>query len=129
VKLTPETAQLYRCIESGAMMKVDTVPEANGVRFDCPLGHGHSVLVFFAAHPGTAPLAPPDMRPTPRWAVSGRTLADLTLSPSVNLDVPHEGCAECGEPRSPCPLHPGAGRKSEPPGCRWHGWVKNGEAL
>ncbi len=88
------------------MIDVDSVAEAQGVRFLCPAcfaaNNGpigtHSILVWFA---GCA--LPTGLRPLPRWQVSGNGLNDLSLSPSINLDV-------------------GGG------GCRWHGFVSAGEA-
>jgi hypothetical protein len=64
----------------------------------------HYVRVFFS-NPRNVEVAPPDADHNPRWEMSGSTLDDLTLSPSINLDLP--------------------GQKD---GCRWHGWVKNGDA-
>lgn len=79
---------------------------AQGVLFDCPLCQKHSVLCWFN-NPINAPQVPDSACPAPgRWAQSGTGIDDLTLSPSVNLDV-----------------HP-----EEHSMCRWHGWVQNGEA-
>lgn len=92
---------------------------AQGILFLCPKcftenlakygdgAHGtHSVLVWFAGR-GT----PADRKPSPRWGVSGNDIQNLTLDPSIwiNRDAP--------------PDAPG-----DPPVCRWHGWVKNGDA-
>jgi Family of unknown function (DUF6527) len=41
-----------------------------------------------------------------RWDASGTAIYDLTLNPSVNLDV-----------------------HLNDKGCKWHGWVKNGDAV
>ena len=50
------------------------------------------------------PEVPAGIAPGPgRWKMSGTGFDDLTLHPSVNLDT-------------------------DGTGCRWHGWVKNGEA-
>lgn len=84
-----------------------TIADAQGVLFLCPVcfqANGgpvgtHAVLCWFRGRG-----VPDDATPGPgRWEVSGTGFADLTLSPSVNLDVP------------------GA------TGCRWHGWIQNGE--
>lgn len=93
---------------------------AQGVLFQCPLcstgkppGEGggfagaHYVLICFA-NPRNAEPAPAEFDDNPRWTMEGTSLDDITLSPSVNLNVPNE--------------------KGEPPMCRWHGWVKNGDA-
>ena len=45
---------------------------------------------------------PSEAEPRARWDASGTTVADLTLSPSVHL--------------------------TDPKGCGWHGFVRNGEA-
>jgi hypothetical protein len=137
VRLTSDNAQLYRLdpADNAVLRKVTTVAEASAVMFDCPLWtdtHRHSVLVYFAAHPGGAPVSPPSGPPNTishtRWQVSGTTLADLTISPSINLDITYDGCSICFSRDNPCPFHPQAPRKPVPPGCRWHGWVQNGDA-
>jgi hypothetical protein len=95
----------------------DSVDGAQGVLFQCPscgVGkpHGcdsernyiegdHYILVFFA-NPHGAEVASPAADANPRWTMSGTTLDDLTLSPSVD-------CTKGG-------------------GCSFHGWVTNGEA-
>lgn len=141
MKLTKDNAQLYCGVagtpsapaqpkEPACLVKVDTVAEANALMFDCPVpGHGHGILVYLAPH-GNAPPVHVDWRPKPRWQVSGTDLSNITLSPSINLDVPSNVCAvaDCQSSQNPCPKHPGGGRKDLPPGCRWHGWVQNGEA-
>lgn len=98
---------------------VESVKMANALMFLCPLcasanlaKHGdhrlgtHSVRVYFADRG-----VDPGYEPKDRWNASGAGLDDLTLSPSVwlNRDAP--------------PDKPG-----EPPVCRWHGFVANGEA-
>jgi hypothetical protein len=83
---------------------------AQGLLFLCPLcfaaNHGscgtHSVLCWFS-NPRNAPAVPPEVSPKPgRWQFTGDSIEDVTLSPSVHL--------------------------SDPAGCGWHGWVKNGFA-
>lgn len=89
---------------SASFREQDTINGAQGVMFECPLCHGHQVLVWFK-NPIRAPIVPDHFKPGPyRWETSGSSLDDLTLIPSVNLDV---------EPDSPC---------------KWHGYVTNGEA-
>lgn len=83
---------------------VESLADAQGVMFLCPkcfeTNHGpvgtHGIICWFR-NKGV----PDSMSPGPgRWdVVSGTSLKDLTLSPSVLL--------------------PGDG-------CEWHGWVKNG---
>jgi hypothetical protein len=103
---------------------------AQGIMFQCPkCGQGlergeedgrrfivgaHYILVFFANPIGANP-APANAslrkngKPNPRWTItSGTTLDDLTLSPSINCDIPDE---ETGEPST----------------CKFHGFVTNGD--
>lgn len=92
--------------EREVMVEVDSAADAQGVFFFCPAcfaaNNGpigtHSILVWFAGR-----ALPDGLRPLPRWQVSGTGLHDLSLSPSINLDL---GCG----------------------GCRWHGFVSAGEA-
>ena len=102
-------AELFAHVPNGVRY-VDTLAEAQGVMFLCPKCYQtnggdigtHMVMVFFADRG-----VPADAKPGPgRWQVSGTSIDDLTLSPSINLD--------CGP---------------EPRGCCWHGWVKNGDAV
>ena len=84
--------------------RVDDLSQAQGIRFLCPL--------CFAANNGPVGThsvlcwfrgrgVPDTEEPLPgRWEVSGTGLSDLTLSPSVLITT----------------------------GCRWHGWVRNGDA-
>lgn len=82
---------------------------AQGVLLDCPLPeHGHWVVVWFANPVGGGKPAPAEYMPKPRWYRVGETLDTLTLTPSVNLDEP--------------------GPNGEPPSCRWHGVITDGEA-
>lgn len=90
-----------------ALGKCDAFPAAQGILFQCPAcagpdGSGHYVLVWFADRG-----VPSEAEPKPRWHASGTGLDDLTLTPSINLDVPGPN----GEPAI---------------GCRWHGWVRGG---
>lgn len=97
------------------MPRVDNLEAAHGVCFLCPLcfqKNGgnvgtHAVICWFKGK------VPDEATPGPgRWNVSGSGIDDLTLSPSVNLDLPeaHESIKK--------------GYNS----CLWHGWVKNGDA-
>lgn len=71
---------------------VDSVAEAHGLWFDCPMCYdtsGHGVLVGFAGRNPPKPLSRgSDGQPT-KWEVSGSSLDDLVLSPSIQL---HGGC-------------------------------------
>jgi len=81
--------------------------KAQGLLFDCPLLDGHSIIVWFA-NSGV----PTEASPHFRWAVVGTGIDDLTLQPSINLDVKYTD--EKGVQHDP--------------GCRWHGFVINGFA-
>jgi hypothetical protein len=102
----------------------DVIDGAQGVLFQCPkcaigceageedgrrfVRGAHYVLIWFA-NPQNAPVAgtEADSEPHHRWTFGGSSIDDLTLSPSVNLDIPS---------------------LIEVDHCRWHGWVKNGDA-
>jgi hypothetical protein len=111
------TADGSRCSNS------DSIEGAQGVLFQCPScgvgkergvsedGDGfivgaHYIMVCFA-NPRGAPVAPTAFDKNPRWTMSGSSLDDLTLSPSVNCDI--------------------QGPNREPSFCKYHGWVKNGD--
>lgn len=76
---------------------VEGLASAQGLLFLCPGCLDHYILCWFADR-GVSDSA----CPAPRWRVSGESAADLSLSPSINLDVPG---AE---------------------GCKWHGWIVGG---
>jgi hypothetical protein len=83
--------------------QVQTLSEAQGVEFDCPkCTSGHRIAVAFAGRGVLDHQASRDKagRPT-RWQVSGTSLGDLTLSPSVDCTGSDPNC--------------------------WHGFVTNGE--
>lgn len=94
--------QCPKCAE-GKEIVVDTERDI-GARARRYVVGAHYVHVFFS-NPRNVEVAPPDADHNPRWEMSGSTIDDLTLSPSVNLDIP-----------------------GSEDGCRWHGWVKNGDA-
>lgn len=111
----------------------DSVEGMQGVQFQCPkCGEGlergeedgrrfirgaHYVRVFFD-NPRGAEVAPPDAdlrndgTPNPRWTMNGTSIDDLTLSPSINCDIPWKDAQGVEHPSS----------------CKWHGFVKNGDA-
>lgn len=97
---------------TGNFYEQESIDGAQGVMFDCPLCHRHSVICWFK-NPCNAPIVPADMQPGPgRWEASGASLDDLTLDPSVNLDVPRTE----------------EQKRLYPNTCLWHGWVRNGDA-
>lgn len=103
--LSPEFMHYDRV--SGRQRMVDTLGEANGIWFLCPLCthnkangaaiHVHGVLCW-------SPAVPKGVDPGPgRWPMTGIGFEDLTLDPSIDLSGPGAGC-------------------------NWHGWIKNGVA-
>lgn len=87
--------------------RVDTVAEAHGVDFRCPLpACGHHVRVYFADSG-----VDPKLEPLPRWRATGTSLDDLTITPSIHLN------------RDASPPEPG-----HEDVCRWHGNVTQGDA-
>lgn len=105
-----------------------TIAGAQGVLFQCPLcGAGlepgeengrrflrgaHYILVCFS-NPVMTNVAPDTTAGgAPRWRIeSGSTLDDLTLSPSINCDIPWKDKDGVEHPSS----------------CRFHGYIRNGE--
>lgn len=79
---------------------VDTLGEAEGVLFDCPLCGDHKILTWFPNAPATVPGDPSGGK---RWTPTGTSLADLSLSPSILL--------------------------TSELGCGWHGHVRDGETV
>jgi hypothetical protein len=96
-KLTDLDATFVCHTMNGDFAEVKTLAEANGVIFDCPKCGRHSVLCWDRTIPQPIPPGPG------RWDMTGTGIADLTLSPSVDLSTSGIGCL-------------------------WHGWVKNGDA-
>jgi Family of unknown function (DUF6527) len=88
--------------------RVETLAEAHGVRFICPKSfatHGgvagaHTTQVFFEGSPVPSQIGVNKNGKTVRWHVSGTSLDDLTLSPSI---------------------------QEEDGVCQWHGFVRNGD--
>jgi hypothetical protein len=108
MKLEELEPQFYRFGQPGFREKVATLAVAHGIRFLCPKCFAknggpegtHSVMVWFRDRG-----VPSTESPGPgRWIASGSGYADLTLSPSINLE------------------------NSDHIGCEWHGWIQNGDA-
>jgi hypothetical protein len=119
----------YESDEARTLSHIDTMQRetkgVQGVMFQCPacavgLERGeeidgervrrfvrgaHYIIVWFA-NPTEAPVVPTSSYPgnAYRWTASGDTLDTLSLTPSINLDT---------------------GRDL---GCKWHGYVTNGDA-
>jgi hypothetical protein len=104
VKLHDLEAEFVARLTERSWGDVATLQEAGGIKFLCPKcfdANGgpigtHLIIVWFEGKPvpeGT-------YKADPRWGVTGTSLHDLTLSPSINVIG----------------------------GCGWHGWVKNGVA-
>lgn len=79
-----------------------TIVDATGIIFDCPLCRAHSICVWFRDCG-----VPAGVEPGPgRWSVTrGTTFENLTLHPSINLDVSPDAT------------------------CKWHGWIIDGEIV
>ena len=86
-----------------AFINVDSLSEADGVRFLCPkcfsVNKGeigtHRIHIYFSGKN-----TPPSVNNGVRWDVTGTGLHDLTITPSILLGT----------------------------GCAWHGFITNGEA-
>lgn len=90
-----------------SFVEQENIDGAQGIMFDCPLCHGHSVLCWFS-NPINAAKVADELEPKPgRWKASGSSIDDLTLEPSVNLDNQNA---------------------RDHKACLWHGWVRNGDA-
>lgn len=111
----------------------ESVEGMQGIQFQCPtcsegLERGeedgrrfvrgsHYVLVLFS-NPRGVEAAPADAHhrndgtQSPRWEVSGSSLDDLTLKPSINCDIPWKDDKGVEHPSS----------------CKWHGFVTAGDA-
>lgn len=86
----------------------ELLAEAQGLLFKCPLAKcSHFIVVWFRDCE-----VPPEATPKPRWIAQGSCIDDLTLTPSINLDVPYVD----------------ADGVSHPPSCRWHGSINGGSA-
>lgn len=102
---------MFQCPSCGAGLERG---EEGGRRF---IRGAHYIRTFFA-NPRDVEVAPADAdlrsdgTPNPRWEiVSGSTLDDLTLSPSINCDIPWKDKDGVEHPST----------------CKFHGYVKNGE--
>jgi Family of unknown function (DUF6527) len=92
--------------------KVETLSEADGIRFLCPKSfsaHGgpegtHSIQVFFAGSSVPPHLGRNSKGETVRWTATGRSLDDLSLTPSIQ------------EEGDVCKWHGFVGSSGVPPG-------------
>jgi hypothetical protein len=78
--------------------KVERIADADGIWFDCPCGHGGSQMVSFRGNRADG-TPRPAMSNGRAWQVSGSTLADITLTPSINTRCWH-GFIENGNIRT-----------------------------
>ena len=114
MKLTDLSARFLKFISLREYKMVDSLAEADGVMFQCPLcaqgkpveeedgrrfvRGAHSVICWFVGR------VPDEATPKPgRWNPQGTGLHDLTF------------------------VGPGAASVLLTSGCNWHGFVKNGE--
>lgn len=109
MRLSELDPRFVRWKEGGSIQTVEAIGEAQGLWFLCPKCFlenkgpvGTHAVVCWSENRGT----PPDVRPLPgRWTISGSGLHDVTLS------------GENGK----------SGSVLLTDGCRWHGFVTNGE--
>jgi hypothetical protein len=109
---------MFQCPSCGAgkPIEVDRERETGGRPRRYVVG-AHYIRVFFANPRGVA-VAPADAdlrndgTPNPRWQMSGATLDDLTLTPSINCDIPWKDKEGVEHPSS----------------CKFHGYVTKGDA-
>lgn len=81
------------------MQHVESLADAQGLVFLCPLcreTNGHSIGVWFRDRG-----VPDEATPKGRWGVSGTSLDDLTLAPSIHITT----------------------------GCGWHGFIRAGQIV
>lgn len=108
---------------------LDSIDGAQGVLFQCPscavgkergeedgrrfVRGAHYIRICFSNPRGAAPASDAYAGGNPRWElVSGSSLDDLTLSSSINCDIPWKD-------------KDGVEHSSF---CKFHGWVKGGDA-
>ena len=112
MRLRDLEAEFLKNMGEGSFHRVESLAEADGILFLCPLcfkNNGnqrpgvHSIICWFVGH------VPDEMTPGPgRWTPSGSGLDDLTFVPG-------------NPPRATSVLLTGEG-------CGWHGFVTNGDA-
>lgn len=109
MRLTELAPKFLIRVSDREFRKTDSIAEADGVRFGCPLcyddrsrpGYGHQIICWFSHAPLTTFPGPG------RWSKSGTGYHDLTLGPKIGgsqSSVQVEG------------------------GCRWHGMIQDGDA-
>lgn len=120
MKLRDLNAKFLKVISPSSHQYVDTLGEADGVMFQCPLcaqgkepfeedgergfRGAHYVMCWFRHRPNV----PDDLEPGPgRWTPQGTGIYDLTFVP--------------GNPPMACSVLLTGG-------CGWHGFVSNGDA-
>jgi hypothetical protein len=85
-------AEFYGNVTGGSFCcQGASIEGAQGIFLFCPCRGGHALIIPFA-NPRNAPPVPPEHGPSdrggthrPRWQMTGTGLADLTLSPSVDV--------------------------------------------
>ena len=88
----------------GEFVQIDKRPERDCLMFECPAcDNGHMIMISWN---------PPSLfKSGAIWKKTGTTLEDVTISPSINCDVPWENSK---------------GNMQES-NCKFHGWVRNGQ--
>lgn len=91
---------------------VSTAGVRTGLHFLCPACRKQHLVVPFANPPNGVPDGSLNANGV-LWRRTGETVEDITLTPSV--DSKHTNFSD-DPPHDPKP-------------CRWHGWIRNGEAV
>jgi hypothetical protein len=97
MRLTDLDPQFRMFRSDKGLGKTDSLAEAQGITFCCPVcPSGHWLLIWFD-HKNV----PAEAEPVYRWQAQGNGYDDLTLAPSINAQINDPKC--------------------------WHGYVRNGE--
>lgn len=129
MRLRELDAQFITGASEKGYRRQDTIAGAQGVLFQCPscavgkergeeegrrfIRGAHYIRVFFSNPRGAPKVSDAVAGGKPRWKlVKGTGLDDLTLSPSINCDIPWKD----------------ANGVEQPSVCKFHGYVRNGEA-
>lgn len=102
MRLTELKPEFLKWVDDKHFHRVDSIQEADGILFVCPLCYRNSKDGCIGVHSVICwePNVPPTAEPGPgRWPMSGTGFDDLSLSPSILLTS----------------------------GCAWHGYITNGE--
>lgn len=81
-RLAPYTEDEFERVQRSVThhAHVATLGDAQGITMQCPRCRDHRITLFFSNHD-----VPPQALPKLRWGVSGLSLSDLSLTPSIHL--------------------------------------------